>query len=61
LDLGGMGRRFKSGIPKEGMDGGQSQVPAACAQTSMLLQVIEKCRDQGGVEDLERQSRRRRV
>jgi len=27
------------------VDGGQAQIPAACAQTSMLLQVIEKRHD----------------
>jgi hypothetical protein len=45
LDLSGMGRCFEGGIPKEGVDGGQAQIPAACAQTSMLLQVIEKRHD----------------
>ncbi len=55
LDLGSMVRRFERGVPKEGADGGQPQIPAACAQSSMLLQVIEKRRDQGGIDGLEGQ------
>ncbi len=54
LDLEGMSRRFEGGIPKEGVDGGQPQIPAACAQTSMLLQVIEECHDERGIDGLER-------
>ena len=61
LDLGGMGRGFERGIPKEGVNGRQPQIPTACTQTSMLFQVIEKRYDQRGIDCLERQSRRRRV
>jgi len=40
------------------VDGSQPQIPAARAQISMLLQVIEKRHDQRGIDDLKRQSRR---
>jgi hypothetical protein len=45
LNLGRMRRSFEGGIPKEGVDGSQPQIPAADAQSSMLLQVIEKRHD----------------
>jgi hypothetical protein len=32
LDLSGMIRHFECGIPKEGVDDGKPQIPAACAQ-----------------------------
>ena len=55
LDLGGMVRQFERGISKEGVDGGQPQIPTACAQSAMLLQVIEKRHDQRGIDGLEGQ------
>ena len=55
LDLGGMGRRFERSIPKEGVDGGEAQVPAAHTQLPVLLQVIEKANDQGCIDRLEAQ------
>jgi len=61
LDLGSMSRRFERGIPKKGVDGGQTQIAAVYTQTPMLLQVIEKSNDQGRVDRLQRKPCRRRV
>src|ERR1700758_4090787 len=61
LNLGSVVRHFECGIPKEGVDSGQSQIPAARAQSSMLLQVIEKRHDQWCIDGLEGQECRRRM
>ena len=61
LDLGGMFWRFERGISKEGVDGGEPQIPATYAQTSTLFQLIEKRPDQRGIDSLERQLRGRSV
>jgi len=61
LDLGGMGRRFERGKPKEGVDRGEAQVAAAHTQFPVLLQVIKKTNDQGCVDCLQRKPYRRRV
>src|SRR5207302_2061952 len=53
LDLGSMVRHFECGIPKEGVDGRKSQIPAACAQPAILLQVVEKRHDQRSIDGLE--------
>jgi hypothetical protein len=61
LDLSSMFRHFERGISKEGVNGGQPQIPAAGTQTSLLFQVIEKRHDQWGIDRLEGQLRRRSV
>jgi hypothetical protein len=53
LDLGCMGRCLKGGIAKEGADGGESQVASARGNAAAILQVIQECGNQRGVDLLE--------
>jgi hypothetical protein len=50
LDLGGMSRSLEGDIPKERVYGGQPQVSATHAQTSISFQMIEKRCDQRGID-----------
>ena len=61
LDLRGMSRRLEGRVPKERVDSGEPQIPAAHAQPSMLLDMIEKRHDQRSIDFLELQARGRRV
>ena len=56
LDLGRVGWRLEGGVPEEGMDRRQPQIPAANAQALLLLQTIQKCHDQRGIDLLEVQT-----
>jgi hypothetical protein len=46
---------LERGVAKEGMEGGEAQIPAAHAQ-AVLLQTIQKRHDQRGVNLLEGQT-----
>jgi hypothetical protein len=56
-----MGGYLEGRVAKEGVDSGQAYIPAAHAQPSMLLEMIEKRHDQRRIDLLELQARRRRV
>jgi hypothetical protein len=47
-----VGRSLERGVAKEGLEGGEPQIPAANAQT-VLLQATQKRHDQRGVNRLE--------
>jgi hypothetical protein len=55
LDLCSMGGKLERGVPKEGMERGEAQIPSAHAD-SVPLHVIQKRHDQGGVDILESQT-----
>ena len=42
LDLGGVVRRFECCIPKKGVNGGQPQIAAACAQAMLNFSNMRK-------------------
>jgi hypothetical protein len=52
-----MCRRLECGVPKERVDGGQSQIPAANAHTFLFFQAVEKGDDQRRIDVLEHQTR----
>jgi hypothetical protein len=56
LDLGGVGGGLKRRVPKEGMDRGQPQIPAANAHAVPLFQVSEKRDNHRTVDLLEMQT-----
>ena len=56
LDLGGVGGGLEGRVPKEGMERGEPQIPAANAQAVLLLQAIQKRHNQRGVDLLEVQT-----
>jgi hypothetical protein len=59
LDLCGIGGRLESCVTKEGVDRREAQIPATNTHALTLLQVIQKRLNQGGIDLLEAQVRRR--
>ncbi len=59
LDLHGVRWRFERDVAEERTDRGQSQVARSSRDAASLLQLIEEGNDQGCVDVLERQRRRR--
>jgi hypothetical protein len=61
VDLRGMSRRLEGGVPKEGVERGQSEIPAARAEPALPLEMLEKRPDQRGIDGRKGQARGRRL
>lgn len=61
LDMSPVGRLFEGCETEEGTDGRQPQITGSDAGGSVLLEIIQESTDEGGIQIVERQVRRRLV